>query len=394
MSKVLHVLGISGGKDSAALAIYLKNKYSREELPIEYYSCDTGNELKETYNLISQLEAELGQKIKIYQSSDYKNIGGRIKTPFHFFLEKYGNFLPSQNARWCTKDMKLGPFEKAIGENPTISYVGIRGDEDREGYISTKGNVQSIFPFRKNIWSKDVINKFFSENTIEGILDFYKLDLSYDQLGIVSDILKRPLDLTYRQNDKLNDLLNHSIKGFNHAIVEYLKTTSYPVGQLEYFPLVDNEEVLVRQDIFDILKHSGVELPEYYKPIEYQVDGETGMYFRSRSGCYFCFYQQKIEWVWLLEQHEDLFYKAAEFEKEGYNWIQGESLLNLAKPERVQQIKRDHLNRMKKKYRALQAKKNWQDTLLGEASKDYTKDNAWLSQVINAEGEGCASCFI
>lgn len=36
MSKVRHVLGISGGKDSAALAIYLKRLYP--QLPIEYYS--------------------------------------------------------------------------------------------------------------------------------------------------------------------------------------------------------------------------------------------------------------------------------------------------------------------------------------------------------------------
>lgn len=34
MSKVRHVLGISGGKDSAALAIYLKRLYP--QLPIEY----------------------------------------------------------------------------------------------------------------------------------------------------------------------------------------------------------------------------------------------------------------------------------------------------------------------------------------------------------------------
>ena len=35
MSEVRHVLGISGGKDSAALAIYLKDKYPN--LHIEYY---------------------------------------------------------------------------------------------------------------------------------------------------------------------------------------------------------------------------------------------------------------------------------------------------------------------------------------------------------------------
>ena len=41
--KVRHILGISGGKDSAALAIYLKEKYPN--LKIEYYNSDTGCEL-------------------------------------------------------------------------------------------------------------------------------------------------------------------------------------------------------------------------------------------------------------------------------------------------------------------------------------------------------------
>ena len=56
--------------------------------------------------------------------------------------------------------MKLEPFEKNIGDEPTISYVGIRGDENREGYVYlTRENIQTIFPFRKNIWSEDVIKQ-------------------------------------------------------------------------------------------------------------------------------------------------------------------------------------------------------------------------------------------
>ena len=60
--KVKHVLGISGGKDSAALALYLKNLYP--DLDVEYYSCDTGKELKETYELIEALNSRLGKDIK------------------------------------------------------------------------------------------------------------------------------------------------------------------------------------------------------------------------------------------------------------------------------------------------------------------------------------------
>lgn len=61
--KVKHVLGISGGKDSAALAIYLNDKYPA--MDVEYYSCDTGKKLDELYQLIKNLEIYLGKSIKV-----------------------------------------------------------------------------------------------------------------------------------------------------------------------------------------------------------------------------------------------------------------------------------------------------------------------------------------
>ncbi len=86
-------------------------------------------------------------------------------------------------------------------------------------------------------------------------------------------------------------------------------------------------------------------MPAYYNPIPFKVDGLTGTYNRSRSGCYFCFFQQRIEWIWLLEQHPELFKKAMEYEKDGYTWIQGETLEELSRPERVRQIKLDHIKK-------------------------------------------------
>ena len=140
MSQVRHVLGISGGKDSAALAIYVKTKYP--SIDLEFYSCDTGKELDETYQLVRNLEVYLGIKIKLLQGAENSS-----EDPFDHFLKMYGGYLPSSTSRWCTKKLKLDPFEKYVGSDPVVSYVGIRGDEDREGYISTKKNIQSIFPF-------------------------------------------------------------------------------------------------------------------------------------------------------------------------------------------------------------------------------------------------------
>ena len=130
-NNVRHVLGISGGKDSAALAIYLTDKYP--QLDIEYYFCDTGKELDETYMLIQNLEIYFGKTIIRLEAAQNSH-----EPPFDHFLKIYGGYLPSSTARWCTKKLKLEPFEKWVGNDPVISYVGIRGDEDREGYISKK----------------------------------------------------------------------------------------------------------------------------------------------------------------------------------------------------------------------------------------------------------------
>lgn len=338
---VRHVLGISGGKDSAALAIYLKNKYP--QLSIDYYNSDTGCELAETELLISRLESYLGG-IKMLRAAE----GSPEPTPFEHFLKAMGNFLPSPQARWCTQKMKLQEMERFVGDIPTISYVGIRGDEDREGYVSTKPNIQSIFPFRKNIWSVDVMNKFLHNDNISKIKSIYEDICEGPMLEEIIKIVETPISKEFYYGKKSNALLDIDIKLFNKAVFHFLKTTDYPVGQLDEFPLIDNDDILVKEDIFRILEDSGVGVPAYYNPVEFEVDGQKGTYNRSRSGCYFCFFQQKIEWIWLLEQHPDLYEKAKTFEKDGYTWNQGESLEELALPDRVRQIKLDAIKKQQK----------------------------------------------
>jgi hypothetical protein len=236
-----HVLGLSGGRDSAALAVFMRQHYP--ELSIEYFFTDTGKELPEVYEFLGRLEGFLGKPIERLNPD----------RDFDFWLTQYKHFLPSPKTRWCTRQLKIRPFEQWLQPSldagtKVVSYVAIRADEDyREGYTATNPNMTVRLPFR---------------------------EASVDKAGVL-----------------------------------------------------------------DILEASGVGLPDYYK-------------WRSRSGCTFCFFQQKIEWVRLMEEHPNAYEDAKLYEKNAvehgspFTWSQGESLIELAQPERIQQIRDDHAKRM------------------------------------------------
>lgn len=144
--KERHILALSGGKDSAALAVYMRDKYP--ELHLEYVFTDSGCELPETYEFLNRIRAVLNIEITVIKSE--KN--------FDFWLQYYGGVLPSPQNRWCTRQLKLRPFEAFLGDDLTYSYVGIRADENREGYSSTNGTIIPKHPFVEDgIRIQDVI---------------------------------------------------------------------------------------------------------------------------------------------------------------------------------------------------------------------------------------------
>lgn len=238
---VKHVLGLSGGRDSAALAVYMRQHHP--DLDIEYFFTDTGKELPEVYEYLGRLEGFLGQPIS--RLNPDRN--------FDFWLKQYNGFLPSPQTRWCTRQLKLRPFEKwlrpMLDDGMTIySYVAIRSDEDyREGYSSKQDKLIIKLPFK---------------------------EAGVDKRGVL-----------------------------------------------------------------DILEGAGLGLPKYYS-------------WRTRSGCTFCFFQQKIEWVRLKEEHPRAFKQAKAYEKDAvehgspFTWSQGESLEELEQPERIAQIRTDHEQRL------------------------------------------------
>src|SRR5262245_46412866 len=121
---VRHILSLSGGKDSTALAIFMRDKVPQ----MEYVFCDTRKEMDETYEYLDRIEAYLGKQI----------IRLNAKAGFDHWFKVLDGYLPSVQQRWCTQLLKLRPFEEYIGDQPIVSYVGIRADEPNRGVISHK----------------------------------------------------------------------------------------------------------------------------------------------------------------------------------------------------------------------------------------------------------------
>lgn len=152
IEKTRHILGLSGGKDSTALALFMRDKIP----DMEYVFCDTGSELDETIDYLNQVEAYLGKKIVRLNPT----------ATFDHWLEVFNGYLPAPNMRWCTKLLKLRPFEEYIGDGNVVSYVGIRADEDRIGYISTKPNIQAVFPLKEYDIDHDGVMKILTDSGI------------------------------------------------------------------------------------------------------------------------------------------------------------------------------------------------------------------------------------
>lgn len=395
--KTRHVLGISGGKDSAALAIYLNESFP--ELPIEYYFSDTGKELDVTMQYIKDIETYLGKKIELLKAAE-----DSVLDPFDHFLDQYGGYLPSSSARWCTKKLKLEPFEKYVGDDPVISYVGIRQDENREGYVSSRSNIQTIFPYRKNIWSRDVIDKVLKRGQESKMLDLVDTLAPSKLKDELRALWTTPISLRFNREKKLSRILDADLPTFNRMVFTYLKDTDYPLSMEDDYPLLEKTETFDLADVKKILENT-IGLPPYYDEKPLVLNGEVkGKFHRSRSGCFFCFYQQKIEWVWLFENHLELFIKAEAYEKDGYKWMEDASLRELFgissdEPLAEIEIMPDGRREVKGiRYDILDARDESRTNELKEKYLKKTKkvqesDSALLS-VLDDETTGCISCFL
>lgn len=136
-----HVVGLSGGKDSTALALRLAEVEPRD---YEYICTPTGDELPEMEAWWNRLGELLGKPLTRITNRGL-TLDGLIQ------IQKA---LPNHRQRWCTRILKIEPtIAWCVKNSPVTLYVGLRADEDtREGIYSNL--VHSDFPFRRWGWKE------------------------------------------------------------------------------------------------------------------------------------------------------------------------------------------------------------------------------------------------
>lgn len=118
-----HIIPISG-KDSLATALLLHKNNPKQDYELMFNP--TGLELPELFEWIDRVEVYFGKPI------------ARVGRDLKELIEEYGYFLPSGQARYCTRECKIEPMEEFIGQDECMVYYGIRADEKRIGYQNNR----------------------------------------------------------------------------------------------------------------------------------------------------------------------------------------------------------------------------------------------------------------
>lgn len=155
----LHVVALSGGKDSTALALALQE---REPRPYTYLCTPTGDELPEMFEHWRALGERLGSSIlPIMHTKRLVDLIDEQKT------------LPNYKIRYCTRILKIEPYRKWLKEQcefgPVVSYVGLRADEEGRagGAYGDIDGVEMRFPLRDWGWGENDVWSYLEQNNVQ-----------------------------------------------------------------------------------------------------------------------------------------------------------------------------------------------------------------------------------
>lgn len=153
---MLHVVALSGGKDSTALALRLRELNPQTDYT--FVCTPTGDELPEMFAHWRKLGELLGKRLTPITHS--KGLKGVIRE------EK---MLPNFRARFCTRILKIEPYRRWLAENtPCVSHVGLRADEEGRagGAYSDIPGVEMRFDLREWGWDEAAVWSYLDKRGV------------------------------------------------------------------------------------------------------------------------------------------------------------------------------------------------------------------------------------
>lgn len=153
---VKQIVALSGGKDSTALALRLKEV--EPETQFLYVCTPTGKELDDLFDHWRTLKGLLCAPILPIMA----------QRGFDARIEAY-NALPNARMRWCTRELKIEPMKAFLLANaPCVHYVGLRADEEeRVGIYGEIAGVEQRYPLREWGWTKAKVYDYLAERGVE-----------------------------------------------------------------------------------------------------------------------------------------------------------------------------------------------------------------------------------
>lgn len=151
-----HIVALSGGKDSTAMAIRLAEIEPREYV---YICTPTGDELPEMEFHWRKLSQILKQPIL------------RLHDPKHptiYDLIDEFKMLPNWRARWCTRILKIEAAQQFYNlVKPAVIYVGLRADEqNRKGNKLFDADIEQRCPMQEWGWGIDAVWGYLKEKNM------------------------------------------------------------------------------------------------------------------------------------------------------------------------------------------------------------------------------------
>lgn len=201
------IVGLSGGKDSTAMALRLQ-----EIEPDDYIFAitPTGRELPTMIDHWQNLERLLGKPLLRIPAPPLVDLIIKFKT------------LPNWRMRYCTRLVKIEPFMDYVkAQAPATTYIGIRADEVLTGNVregtdwSGIEGVKQDLPLVRWGWGINKVQSYLAERGVtipkrtdcdfcffQRLIEWYELWRDYPDLYREGEALEQFTGYTFRSDQR------------------------------------------------------------------------------------------------------------------------------------------------------------------------------------------------